>query len=59
VSYRHRRLRQPKTPRWALITPNHITREQAEQIKELWLAACRQPVRPVVLSGGFEIKRLR
>jgi hypothetical protein len=59
MSYLHRRLRQPKTPKWALITPNHITREQAEQIKDLWTAACRQPNRPIVLASGFEIKRLR
>jgi hypothetical protein len=57
--YRHRRLRQPKTPRWALITPNHITAEQAEQVKAAWATACRQPIRPVVLAGGFTIKRLR
>jgi hypothetical protein len=59
MAYIPRRLRQPKTPRWALITPNHISREQAEQVKEVWAAACRQPLRPIVLSGGFDVRRLR
>jgi hypothetical protein len=59
VTYVHRRLRAPKTPRWALITPAHITRQQAEEIKAVWTAACRKPHVPIVLSSGFDIKRLR
>lgn len=57
MTYRHRRLRNPKGPRWALITPAHITREQAEAIKARWRAAQRQDT--VVLANGFDVKRLR
>ena len=57
--YRHRRLRAPKTPRWALVTPERITREQAEAIKARWADACRQPGRPIVLTGGIDVRRLR
>jgi hypothetical protein len=57
VSYRPRRLRKLKGPRWALIVPPRITREQAEQIKKQWRSVQRQDT--VVVSSDFEVRRLR
>jgi hypothetical protein len=52
-----RRLRKPRGPRWALITPAHITHEQASEIKRAWRVAQRQDT--VVLANGFDVKLMR
>lgn len=59
MTYVPRRLRKPTGPRWALITRERITREQAADLKRSWAQAQRKTA-PVVIDGTMlTLQRLR